>query len=145
MKLVITEDQIKFLLSEQVHVLSEEMTLIYQTIINTMLSKKYDWFKKIQIKELRYRDSYSILGISGVIEVDEEWGAKQWMEYHHSSPFPGNTYFQTGQIFDSVSFGDIIGDDFSKEIKKEFKSVFSALTGSKVMEFSFSNVLTKFV
>ena len=123
MKILINEHQYKNLLSEDITRYDATDLKNYNLIVNKILKKKYDWFHKVDISYLSFHSEMKYIGLEGKIYVDEDWGAKQWREYHYSTPFPGNT-----DEYDGVSFGDIIGGDFSIEIKDIFIDNFKMIT-----------------
>ena len=123
MKILINKHQFRNLLSEDIMRYDSTDLKNYNLVVNKILKKKYDWFHKVDITYLSFHSEMRYIGLEGKIYVDEDWGAKQWREYHYSTPFPGNT-----DEYDGVSFGDIIGGDLSMEIKDIFIDNFKMLT-----------------
>ena len=111
----------------------DSVTKEFNLVLNKILSKKYDWFYEIKIDEIIYDLNQNFFNMVGKIFVDYDWGASQWGEYHYSEPMPIN------EDDDTISFGDIIGGDFSKQLQSDFKLVFSLITGEKTLKYmSFS-------
>ncbi len=112
----------------------------YSKLVNALFSKKYSWFKKIDIdnviyNKLKYKPSF--LNLKGTIYVDSDWGHKQFREYYYDLAFPEDT---------ELSFGDIMGGDLSKEIQDDFKTIFSSLYGTQIPTYmSFTWLMVKFV
>ena len=79
----------------------DESTLItYQTLLNKILKKKYDWFKGIRLDKVGINEKVDYLYLKGVIFVDEDWGGNQWVEYNYTKPIPDSK--------EDLSFGDMI-------------------------------------
>jgi hypothetical protein len=93
----------------------------FERVVNRYFTKKFDWFKSIDLKgvllEKRYYGygyTYKII-CSGIISVDEKWGRERWEHYHKSEPFPGNKDLN----YDSgggVNFFYLLDDDEYDEI-----------------------------
>ena len=111
---------------------------IYSKLLNISLSKKYNWFKKIELSDVKYggvRGMKNFINLVGKIYVDSDWGHKQWREYHYHTPFPHD---------EELNFGEIIGGDLSKKLQEDIKICFSLVTGEefpKYMSFSWLEVI----
>ena len=102
--------------------------------MNKILTKKYKWFKRIVITELKYSVNGKHINPVGEIYVDSDWAYDQWREYHYSTPFPD----LENDNYD-ISFGDFIGGELSKDLQNDFKSLFSVIAGEKTPKYmSFS-------
>lgn len=146
MKIILTENQYRTLLSESSGVnLLDDHKKDLEKVLNRFMKQKYDWFEGIEIEYLSFLPGLGYVGIQGIISVDMEWGAKQWREYHYSQYFPGNTYFKTDEVTDSVSFGDIIGSDLGDEIRNLILGYFKLVTGISARTLSWSWLMTKFI
>lgn len=116
----------------------EDYVKPYNKLLNIILPKKFKWFKKIELDDLKYggvRGQKNFINPVGKIYVDSKWGYRQWREYHYESPFPYD---------EELNFGDIIGGDLSKEIQGQFKICFSTVTGEFTpiyMTFSWLHVI----
>jgi hypothetical protein len=96
-----------------------------EKILNRIMPKKYDWWKRIFIDDISYSELSNHLTIYGVLEVDEEWGANQWKEFYYSKPFPGNEGWDEG---DPVLMGDIISDVFGNELRDYLSKLLMMIT-----------------
>lgn len=118
--------------------LDEELVSKFNQIINKLFSRKYNWFKHIDVSKISYDLTKNYFAPTGRIFVDSEWGAKQWREYHYSTPIPASD--------EELSFGDIIGGGESQDLQNDFKLIFSFLTGEKMMKYmSFSWIEVYFI
>jgi hypothetical protein len=117
----------------------ESVRNIFVIILNDKLKKMYYWFHKIEIKRIAYSsiDGQPYFAINGDIYVDEDWGGFQWREYQGQKPmtYPG----------DELSFGEIIGEDLSRELRDTFFKIIGAITGKKFKYTSFSWINTHLV
>lgn len=111
---------------------------LYNKLLNRLLSKKYDWFKKIEINRLTFDKGHhggqSYLGMSGAIYVDSDWAHKQWRKNYYSAPLN----------HEDLSFGDIVDIDLSKELQSDIKLIYSVVTNNptpKYMSFSWIEVI----
>jgi len=118
--------------------MNEHSIRAYNKLLNMSLSKDFNWFKKIELSDVKHggvRDQKNFINPIGTIYVDSDWGHKQFREYHYESPFPYD---------EELSFGDIIGRNLSQEIQKHFKICFSIVYSEptpKYMSFSWLNVV----
>lgn len=111
--------------------LDESLVKEFNKIINKLFLRKHNWFKHIDVSKISYDVTKNYFAPTGRIFVDSEWGAKQWREYHYSTPIPASD--------EELSFGDIIGGEESQDLQNDFKLIFSFLTGEKTMKYmSFS-------
>jgi hypothetical protein len=95
-----------------------------ESVLNRFLSKKYDWFDRIELKGIGYNPGLSShVAFEGTIFVDSTWLYKQWREYHYETPFPD---LKDDDL--NISFGDFIGGNFSKKLKDEFIMIFTSVT-----------------
>ena len=104
--------------------LNDSDTKLYEMVLNRYMSKKYDWFQKIDIKDVGYSErAPAHMAINGTIYVDENWLYNQWRKYHYSTPFP--------DIKDeeyAISLGDFIGGDLSEDLQKTSLTLFAGVT-----------------
>jgi hypothetical protein len=117
----------------------ESVRNIFEIILNDKLKKMYYWFHKIEIERIAYSsiDGQPYFAINGDIYVDEDWGGFQWREYQGQKPmtYPG----------DELSFGEIIGEDLSRELRDTFLKIIGAITGKTFKYTSFSWIDTHLV
>jgi hypothetical protein len=94
----------------------------FSSILNKLLSKKYDWFKRIELESVRYQPTILNKGDDstplGKIYVDKEWGKNQWNKKWGSS-FED----ELGEIM----FSDMLDFNLRYEIQNIFKLVFSSV------------------
>ena len=102
-----------------------------EPVLKLVLMQKYDWLKDLKLKNLRVLD-LGMIFINGLMIVDEEWGAKKWREQYMETSFPGNLGWETGDYYDIVALGDILGKEESEEIKNEIKDVVKYVTGKEI-------------
>lgn len=106
----------------------------YNHVLNRIMSKEFDWFKRIEIVNIGKSVKY--FNPEGFIYVDADWGGKQWKEYHYSKPID----------MEELSLGDIVGGKLSLEIQKVFKETFSLITGVEIPRYlSYNWLLVRFV
>ena len=107
--------------------LNNSDTKLYEMVLNRYLSKKYDWFKKIDIEYVAYNsvflNSSGNMAIQGTIYVDEDWLGNQWREYNYSESFPDLEDEDLG-----INLGDFIGGDLSQELKEISLALFAGVT-----------------
>jgi len=133
MKIIVTESQTK----KQTEIeYDEDFIRNYSRILNTILKRKYSWFENLELDKLTYVGVMGYIAMKGTMEVDIEWGAKQFREYHYSAYFPGNVEF--------LSLGDIIGGDLSRELSEIIKFNFQMLTGFSPKNLSWSWIMLRF-
>jgi len=94
----------------------------FSSILNKLLSKKYDWFKRLELESVRYQPTILNKGDDstplGKIYVDKEWGENQWNKKWGSS-FED----ELGEIM----FSDMLDFNLRYEIQNIFKLVFSSV------------------
>jgi len=117
----------------------ESVRNIFEIILNVKLKKMYYWFHKIEIQKIAHSsiNGQPYFAINGDIYVDEDWAGFQWREYQDIKPmtYPG----------DELSFGEIIGEDLSRELRDTFFKIIGAITGKKFKYTSFSWINTHLV
>ena len=111
-----------------------------EKIINLTMKEKYDWWKDIKINTLNYIEMYGDVQIEAELTVDEEWGAKQWREFHYTSAFPGNEGWEDNDDYARVSLGDIIDSWYAEVLREDLKDIFKYTLNIKTHNFSFRNV-----
>lgn len=109
------------------NLLNDSDTKLYEMVLNRYLSKKYDWFKKIDIDYLAYNSDFlnssGAMVIGGTIYVDEDWLGNQWRKYNYSKSFPDLEDEDIG-----INLGDFIGGDLSQELKEISLNLFAGIT-----------------
>ena len=103
----------------------KETTKLFESVINKLLRKKYQWFDRIIINNLSYSKSQNYLGIDADLFADEDWVGNQWREFYYSKPMP------SGTEDDPIVLGEMIGDELSKELQDDFKTVFVFITSER--------------
>jgi len=130
--------------------LSEDMKYNkVNTVLNRVMSSKYDWWKGIEIDDLHTSKTYFIIRLKGVLKVDEEWGEKQWNTYMLDMEFPGNSGWEDNEAYELVTLGDVIGSDTSNQISDEIIDVlrFTGVIDPEIQPsfLSFRSIMLKFV
>lgn len=65
----------KELNENRVREFDEETAKVYEKLLNKIMKKKYNWFDKIDVKQLSYSNiPQPYVGIRANIFVDEDWG-----------------------------------------------------------------------
>lgn len=118
-----------------------------EEVLNSIYSEKYDWWKDIKINDIKFgKKPFYVMTIDATIDVDEEWGATQWMKYYDTYPkFPGNIGWNTGMYWDIVSLGDIAGGEFMSDFKEELIDTMRYLTNKEIVTMQVSPLKLKFV
>ena len=116
-----------------------------EIVLNKMMKKKYDWWKKIQINDISIRTNWKVCRISALLTVDEDWGGNQWIKYHPSMEFPGNLGLEDNEEYEMVSLGDIIGGPSAFEIREDLHFYISSMSGQEIHpEISFRTIMLEF-
>jgi hypothetical protein len=116
-----------------------------EIVLNKMMKKKYDWWKKIQINDISIRTNWKICRISALLTVDEDWGGNQWVEYHPHMEFPGNLGLENNEEYEIVSLGDIVGSVYGNEIRDDLHFYISSMSGQEISpEISFRTIMIEF-
>lgn len=125
--------------SVKIEQIDEHTKNAFESLINKVFQKKYNWFIRIIFESLTVSKVHvrPYLGIRAKIYVDADWGGKQWREYHYSEPIPNED--------EELPFGDIIGGNLSRDIQQNMLHIFQMVTGTKVLLTSFSWVDTYLV
>jgi hypothetical protein len=66
---------------------------MFNLILNKVLKQQYDWFVRIDVSSAGFNGHY--ITMEGEIFVYEDWGYKQWKEYHYGDP----PDFENGEDF----------------------------------------------
>ena len=115
-----------------------------EPVLKLVLMQKYDWLKDLKLKNLRILD-LGMIFINGLMIVDEEWGAKKWREQYMTTSFPGNFGWETGDYYDIVALGDILGKEESEEIKNEIIDIVKYVTAKEIKNEGNMSFALKFV
>ncbi len=118
-----------------------------EKVIDSNFKSQYDWWKDIKIKDITFsKKPFYVMTVYATIEVDKEWGKKQWEKYYPEVfPFPGNKGWETGIDADNVSLSDIAGGEFMADFKKEFINIMRYITNEEVLMMQLSPLKLKFV
>lgn len=101
---------------------------VVENLINKTMSKKYDWWKGLEIEELNFAETIDTVTIYGIINIDEDWGGNQYREYNYSRSFPGNDGWEDPYEYEIVHLGDIIGNEMSNQLSKDLKPIITGVT-----------------
>ena len=104
----------------------------FESLLNSVLSRSYDWFHNILINKLEY-NSHSNLRIDGDILVDGNWFYNQYKEYHYFSNVPDPN-------LEKVFIGDIIGKLLADEIRNKIRLVYGGVTQRVANVISFNTL-----
>jgi len=144
------KDKIRYILKEEItnqefyQFTNEEMRSL-EIVLNKMMKKKYDWWKKIQINDISIQTNWSICRISALLTVDEDWGGNQWRNYHPNMEFFGNLGLEDNEEYEIVSLGDIVGGPLAFEIRDDLHFYISSMSGQKINpEISFRTIMLQF-
>jgi hypothetical protein len=102
-----------------VSTLNDSFINSYEKVVNRIFTKKYDWFVGIDIDLLTIDkvSHFNYMGIEATISVNSDWLGDQWRKHFYPIPFPDD--------LDDISFGDFISGDLSKNLQKNFLSIFN--------------------
>jgi hypothetical protein len=104
----------------------------FERVVNRYFTKKFDWFKSIDLKGLflerqHYGNGYAYKIIcAGIINVDEKWGRERWENNHKSEPFPGNkdlNYDSGGGVKFIVLLDDYDYDDITQSFVIVYRAI----------------------
>ena len=101
----------------------EESGLSYsamEMVLNKTMTKKYDWWKKIEIYDVLYSEIGDIISFYGKIYVDETWVKQRWLEYRG--------YELTNNIVNYITLDDIVDQKFRKELSDSLVNILKSLT-----------------
>jgi hypothetical protein len=108
---------------------------MFNLILNKILKQQYDWFVRIDVSSAGFNGHY--ITMEGEIFVYEDWGYRQWKEYHYGDP----PDFENGE-----DFGDIIGGLLAEELREIFIDTFKSIYGFvKTMYLTFSGMNVRLV
>jgi hypothetical protein len=113
----------------------EDEVNIFEKILNKSM-KKYDWWKDIKIDLLSYDERTKRLNIVGVLSVDEEWGANQWMSLYDTKLFNSNEY---------ITLSEIVDDKFAYILRDEIGDLFEFTFNESVDSLSINSFELKFI
>jgi hypothetical protein len=100
----------------------EESGLSYsamEMVLNKTMTKKYDWWKKIEIYDVLYSEISDTISFYGKIYVDEDWVKQRWLEYRG--------YKLTNKV-DYITLDDIVDQKFRKELSDSLVNILKSLT-----------------
>jgi len=121
----------------------EIMGMTYNTmekIINKVMSKKYDWWKGIELESVLYSEISDNIELYGFVKVDMEWGKMMWKK-HQGGKFQGNN--DNGYI---TRLDDLIGFDMERELSKDLTMIFIGSTNfQKAIRTRITTLKLKFV
>lgn len=131
--------------NQEVYQFTDEEISSLEIVLNKMMKKRYDWWKKIQINKIIILPNWKICRISALLTVDEDWGGNQWIKYHPSMEFPGNLGLEDNEEYEMVSLGDIIGGPSAFEIREDLHFYISSMSGQEINpEISFRTIMLEF-
>jgi hypothetical protein len=110
--------------------IDEKTTERLEFVLNRFLKKRFDWLNSIKLQNVLVNTMSTWEGIyvfySGVLNVDENWGRKKWIENNGDSEFPGNEGFDYKQ-YDGLLLKELLSPKNISEIAEVFKTVFKGL------------------
>lgn len=100
----------------------KEMGMSYNEfggIVNNLMGKKYDWWKKLEIESINYSGLNDVISIYGTLLIDREWATQQLKKLR--------PYFKT-EDGEGLDVDDVINIELRKEIKEYLTMLFSTTT-----------------
>ncbi len=96
-------------------------------VINRLMSRKFDWFNSFKLNSVMVNTMSPWEGIHvfylGVLNVDENWGKKMWIEEGQYGEFPGNRDYNFDQ-YSGVLLNELLGSKMISEISEVFNFAF---------------------
>ena len=99
-------------------------------VINKLMSRKFDWFNSFKLNAVMVNTMSPWEGIHvfylGVLNVDENWGKKMWIEEGQYGEFPGNREYNFDQ-YSGVLLNELLGSKMISEISEVFNLAFKGV------------------
>jgi len=96
-------------------------------VINRLMSRKFDWFNSFKLNSVMVNTMSPWEGIHvfylGVLNVDENWGKKMWIEEGQYGEFPGNRDYDFDK-YSGVLLNELLGSKMISEISEVFNFAF---------------------
>jgi hypothetical protein len=116
---------------------NDEEIIQFEKTTDKIMSK-YDWWKGITIHNLSYYDRSKTITLYAELNVDEEWGEKQWKKHtFYAHPFPGNK--------EPILLGEIISQNDGKKIEEELRKLFEFVFSVQLTRFPINQLQLKFI
>jgi len=140
LKIIISEQQRKSLSKDY-----SDLVKPLEMVLNQFMSKKYSWWKGIQIISIYTTKSVTLF--ESILEVPEEWGEKKWEEFNYDKYFPKNDAWEVvdADEGDYVSLSAIISTHDGEEIREDLSRIWKLLTGETSNHISLNPIMLKFV
>jgi hypothetical protein len=99
-------------------------------VINRLMSRKFDWFNSFKLNSVMVNTMSPWEGIHvfylGVLNVDENWGKKMWIEEGQYGEFPGNRDYDFDK-YSGVLLNELLGSKMISEISEVFNLAFKGV------------------
>jgi hypothetical protein len=110
--------------------LDYKTTKTLEFLINRLMSKKFDWFNSFKLNSVLVNTMSPWEGIHvfymGVLNVDENWGERMWIEEGQYGKFPGNEAYDF-EKYSGVLLNELIGSRMMSEISEVFNTAFKGV------------------
>lgn len=100
--------------------MNEKELSMFNRLLNSSLSQKYDWFDRVEIDRVIYNKDVKAARMYGKIYVDPEWLGSSWRDYYSTSVPDEST---------TLELGDIIGPNVGDELRYFFSTIFLFIMG----------------
>lgn len=99
-------------------------------VINRLMKRKFDWFNSFKLNSVMVNSMSPWEGIHvfylGVLNVDENWGEKMWIEEGQYGKFPGNREYDFDK-YSGVLLNELVGSRIMSEISEVFNLAFKGV------------------
>ena len=99
-----------------------------ESILNRLMSKKYDWWKNIKFEDILYSEISNKIELYGTLTVDKEWGKMMWNKERGYSKFPGNNGWDEKSKHRIVRMDDIVSGEIERDISKSLTTIIGGTT-----------------
>jgi hypothetical protein len=110
--------------------LDYKTTKTLEFLINRLMSRKFDWFNSFKLNSVLVNTMSPWEGIHvfymGVLNVDENWGERMWIEEGQYGKFPGNEVYDF-EKYTGVLLNELIGSRMMSEISEVFNTAFKGV------------------
>jgi hypothetical protein len=110
--------------------LDYKTTKTLEFLINRLMSRKFDWFNSFKLNSVLVNTMSPWEGIHvfymGVLNVDENWGERMWIEEGQYGKFPGNEVYDF-EKYSGVLLNELIGSRMMSEISEVFNTAFKGV------------------
>lgn len=95
----------------------EDVTKLFELVINKLLKKKYKWFDRIIVNKLSFSKTQNYMGIDADLFADKDWVNNQWRKFY-TKPIP------SGTEKDPIVLSEFIDEKLSDELQDDLKNAF---------------------